>query len=99
MKSRFHDAADAELTAAVDYYEGIARGLGRRFLVEIRAATTYIERYPEIAPVIADGVRAKVLVRFPYTIMYVVGRDELFIVSIAHQSKEPAFWADRIKPV
>jgi hypothetical protein len=31
MKSRFHDAADAELTEAVAYYDGKASGLGDRF--------------------------------------------------------------------
>ena len=60
MKSRYHEAADAELTEAVAYYDGKASGLGDRFLAEIKAATRYIERYPEIAPVIDLGVRAKV---------------------------------------
>ena len=72
MKSRFHEAADAELTDAVAYYDAQAPGLGDRLLDEVKAATRYIERYPEIAPVIEDGVRAKVLVRFPYSVMYVV---------------------------
>ena len=96
MKSRYHEAADAEFTEAVAYYDGKASGLGDRFLAEIKAATRYIERYPEIAPVIDLGVRAKVLVRFPYSLMYVVEPHELFIVAVAHQNKEPAYWADRL---
>jgi hypothetical protein len=62
----------------------------------VKAATGYIERHPEIAPIIDLGVRAKVLVRFPYSVMYVVESDTLFIVAVAHQSKRPAYWADRI---
>jgi len=73
MKSRFHEAADAELTEAVMYYDGKASGLGDRFLTEIKAAT-----------------------RFPYSLMYVVEPEELFVVAVAHQSKRPAYWADRI---
>lgn len=96
MKSRFHEAAAAELTEAVNYYDGKASGLGDRFLAEVKAATRYIERYPEIAPVIDEGVRAKVLVRFPYSLMYVVDEQELFIVAVAHQSKRPAYWLDRL---
>jgi hypothetical protein len=87
MKSRFHEAADAELTEAVAYYDGRAEGLGDRFLAEIKAATRYIEQYPEIAPVIEDGVRAKVLVKFPYSLMYVVEERQLYIVAVAHQSQ------------
>ncbi len=96
MKSRFHEAADAELSEAVAYYDGKAAGLGDRFLAEVKAATRYIEQYPEIAPVIEEGVRAKVLVKFPYSLMYVVEEHELYIVAVAHQSKRPAYWSDRL---
>ena len=96
MKSRFHEAADSELTEAVAYYDGKALGLGDRFLAEVKSATRNIEEYPEIAPVVADGVRAKVLVRFPYSLMYVVDEQGLFIVAVAHQSKRPAYWAERV---
>ena len=96
MKSRFHDAADAELTEAVAYYDGKASGLGDRFLAAIKAATKYIEQYPEIAPAIDLDVRTKVVSTFPYSLMYVVEPEELFIVAVAHQSKRPGYWADRI---
>lgn len=96
MKTRFHEAADAEVVEAVFYYDGKSSGLGDRFLAEVKAATSYIEKYPEIAPVIEDGVRAKVLVRFPYSLLYVAERDVLFIVAVAHQSKRPGYWADRL---
>jgi hypothetical protein len=96
MKSRFHEAAEAELTEAVLYYDAKASGLGDRFLADVRAATSKIEQYPEIAPVIEFGVRAKVLISFPYSLMYVMDPDELFILAVAHQSKRPAYWADRL---
>lgn len=96
MKSRFHEAADEELREAVSYYDGKAAGLGDRFLAEVKAATRYIERFPEIAPIMDEGVRAKVLVRFPYSLMYVLEEHELYIVAVAHQSKRPAYWADRV---
>ena len=96
MKSRFHEAADAELTEAVLYYDAKAPGLGDRFLAEVRAATATIEQFPEIAPVVEFGVRAKVLVNFPYGLMDVVDPSELFIVAVAHQNKRPAYWADRL---
>ena len=96
MKSRFHEAADAELTEAIVYYDGKAAGLGDRFLTEVKNATRRIEQYPEIAPVIDQGVRAKLLPSFPYSLMYVVDVNELFIVAVAHQSRRPGYWADRL---
>ncbi len=96
MKSRFHDAAEAELTEAAAYYDGKAAGLGDRFLAEVKAASRHIEEYPDIAPVIEEGVRAKVLASFPYSLMYVVEEHELYIVAVAHQSKRPSYWTDRL---
>ena len=96
MKSRFHEAAQEELTEAVAYYDTRAAGLGDRFLAEVKAATQYIDLHPEIAPVIDLGVRAKVLDRFPYSLMYVLDPDEVFIVAIAHHSRRPGYWADRL---
>ena len=98
IKARFHEAADAELAEAVSYYDGKAGGLGERFLAEVKAGTRYIEQYPEIAPVIEQGVRGRVLVRFPYTLMYVIAGPELFILAVAHQSRRPGYWADRLAP-
>jgi len=96
MKSRFHEAADAELAEAIRFYDGTASGLGDRFLAEVKAANRRIEQYPEIAPVIKYGVRAKALSTFPYTLMYVLDPDDLFIVAVAHQSRRPGYWADRL---
>ena len=98
MKSRFHEAAEAELTETVSYYDAKAAGLGDRFVEDLKAARRYIERYPEIAPVIDHGVRAKVLDRFPFSVMYLVEGNELFILAVAHQSKRPGYWIDRLPP-
>jgi hypothetical protein len=98
MQSRFHDAADAELLEAISFYDAKVDGLGKRFLAEVMSATKYIERYPEIAPVKEEGVRAKVLLRFPYSLMYVIADGELFVLAIAHHSRRPAYWADRLLP-
>ncbi len=83
MKSRFHEAADAELAEAILYYDAKASGLGDRFLAEVKAATRSVEQYHEIAQMIDVAVRAKVLVSFPYSVMYVMDPDELFIVAVA----------------
>jgi hypothetical protein len=62
----------------------------------VKLASRSIEEYPEIAPEIDYGVRAKALRRFPYSLMYVIDDRELLIVAIAHQSRRPGYWADRL---
>jgi hypothetical protein len=46
--------------------------------------------------VIEFSVRAKAILNFPYSLMYVVEPEELFVVAVAHQSRRPAYWADRL---
>jgi hypothetical protein len=99
MRSRFHEAADAELAEAVVYYDGKAFGLGDRFLADVKSAAHFIEQYPDMAPILEQGVRAKALMRFPYSLMYVLDASELFIVAVAHQSKRPGYWARRLYAV
>lgn len=96
MKSRFHEAADAELTEAIQYYDAKALGLGDRLLAEVKTAARQVEQYPEIAQVIDLGVRAKVLTSFPYSLVYVVDPSEIFIVAVGHHSRRPAYWAGRL---
>jgi plasmid stabilization system protein ParE len=96
MKSRFHEAAAAELADAILYYDQKASGLGDRFLAAVKAATRRIEQYPETAQVIDLGVRAKVVTSFPYSLMYVVDPGETFILAVAHHSRRRAYWADRL---
>src|SRR5437867_4126449 len=98
MKSRFHEAAAAELIEAVEYYDATAEGLGDRLFVEVNKAVGYIEQFPESAAVVDYNVCRKVLSRFPYSMLYVIEQGEVIILTIAHQSRRPNYWLDRLRP-
>jgi len=36
---------------------------------------------------------------FPYTVFVAVLDDEVVIVAVAHQRREPGYWAERVKQV
>lgn len=95
MKSRFHELATAELDEAVAYYDSKSEGLGDRLLAEVRAAVAYIEQYPEGSPVIAFGVRRKILAKFPFDLFYVIGEREIAVLAVAHESRRPGYWRGR----
>jgi plasmid stabilization system protein ParE len=50
---------------------------------------------PQKYPFGARGERRFVLDRFPYTILYRVREDEVFVTAIAHQSRRPGYWRRR----
>lgn len=92
MRSRFHEEAERDLNEAADYYNGKSAGLGDRLVSEVRTAVTFIEQYPRAASVIDQDIRGKVLVRFPHTLLYIVGESEIIILAVAHQSQDPPRW-------
>ena len=97
MKSRFHERAAEDLAEEVQYYNDASPGLGLRYLAEARAATRLIERHPRLAPIVAGEIRAKHLIRFPHTLLYFVGSDEIVILAVAHQRQDLSRWLEIVR--
>jgi plasmid stabilization system protein ParE len=92
VRSRFHKGAEADLAEDVEYYDLASYGLGNRFLSEVQTAVAFVESFPEGAPSISGEVRGKGLNRFPHTLLYVIERNEVVILSVAHQSQDLQEW-------
>jgi toxin ParE1/3/4 len=59
--------AEADLSAAYQWYEQQVRGLGAEFLLCVDAVMASIERNPQLYPVVHRGViRRSLTRRFPY---------------------------------
>ena len=92
---RFHPEARQELRAAVLFYEGEARGLGRDLLQEVWAVLGRLAEWPASGTPNGSDIRRVVLARFPFTVVYQVQGDELEIVAVMHQRQRPGYWKDR----
>ncbi len=44
----------------------------------------------------AQGVRRKVLARFPYSLLYLEGPDYIRIVAVMHHRRRPGYWVERL---
>ena len=98
MKSiRYHEAAEIELLSVVGYLEMRQKGLGRRFLAEIKNAESFIERFPHASEEIRPGIRKRLLRKFRYALIYVLEQDEILILAVAHTSRRPGYWTDRVE--
>lgn len=93
MTYRFLTPATQEIVDAAEYYDDRVSGLGADFLDELEATIQRILRFPEAWSVISSPFRHCSLSRFPYSIIYTPGtRNEILIVSVFHQSREPMTW-------
>ena len=92
-----HEAAEAELKAAVAYYENKSLGLGLDLEARTRAAVSEIEHRPEGFPFHrVPPIRKHHLKRFPYTVYYLVLRETVWVLAIAHDKQRPEYWRTRV---
>lgn len=96
MTPSFHPLADAELTAAAAFYEAAARGLGEDFLQELERLLALLDVYPEVGRERAGGIRTLAGRRFPYTQVYQLRAAEPIILAVAHNRRQPQYWAARL---
>lgn len=94
---RYLEPAEIELLAEVAYLEDSQPGLGRRFFDEVKRAEGYIAEFPEAAEEIRPGVRKRLIRLFRYSLFYSIERDEILIIAVAHPSRRPGYWGDRLQ--
>lgn len=92
---RFHPEVYAELAEARAWYEKRSEVAAQAFSLEIDRAIARILEAPDRYPIGRRGERRFVCDRFPYTILYLVAADHIYITAVAHQSRRPGYWGHR----
>ena len=91
----FHPEARAETSESVGFYEARFAGLGLRFLSATETTTDRISTNPEAGSPLAGGFRKRIVPGFPYSIIYRVWDDYIYVVAVAHHRRRPGYWRDR----
>lgn len=92
------EEAESDVYDSFLWYEKQKEGLGEEFLEALDAAgqaitnnpTTYRIRYK-------NRVRAFVVDRFPYLILYVVNGNDIDVLSVFNTNQHPRKWKERLK--
>ena len=96
MKIRFLTLAQREVDDAVVWYEQQAEGLSRNFLDQLDRAVRLVKSHPRIATEIEPEIRRFLFSRFPYSLIYGIDDQTIVVIAVAHQHREPRYWADRV---
>jgi plasmid stabilization system protein ParE len=99
MNIRFLSLADQEVDEAVRWYEAQAEGLSRIFLDELDRVVRLIRAYPLTATPIEPEIRRFLFAHFPYSLIYGIDQETIVVIAIAHQHREPRYWAERIDTI
>ena len=94
----FHPEARAEMRESIEFYEARLDGLGFRFLSAVEQTAERISTHPEAGTPLADEFRKRIVPGFPYSIVYRVWEDYIYLVAVAHHHRRPGYWRERVKP-
>lgn len=78
-------------------YEAEVPELGRRFGDEVERVVQLLLDHPELGSRLDNDLRHFVLRKFPFSIVYAVVTDLVYIVAVAHGSREPEYWRLRVQ--
>jgi toxin ParE1/3/4 len=95
MRFWLHEAADAELDAAVADYESCRPGLGIDFAEEVYAAIALARAYSQASLALSENTRRRLVKRFPFGIIYQTKSDALYVIAVAGLRRRPGYWQDR----
>ena len=97
---RIDPEARQEFLAAVDRYTARDGAVAVRFVAAVDRALSRIHAEPHTLPLardvpLATGVRAVLVERFPYSVVFTELDSEIRILAFAHGRRRPGYWRDR----
>jgi toxin ParE1/3/4 len=90
-----HETAEVEINEIADFYDLVNPGLGMVFITEIHRTIQNIDMFPDAAPIVRGRIRKRMLLKFPYSLIYSLRPDEIRILAVAHQKRRPFYWRGR----
>lgn len=92
---RFHDAARDELIHETLYYKTISAALGERFAAAVEQAVQLAAEFPAMGSPHRYGTRRCFPKKFPFSLVYVERKDEVYVLALAPDSRRPGYWRAR----
>ncbi len=99
MEIRFLSLANREVDDAVQWYQAREDDLSREFLDELDRVVRLVRLYPYAGMQLESESRRFLFTRFPYSLIYGIDEKIIVVIAVAHQHRQPNYWADRIDKV
>src|SRR5882724_4997745 len=93
---RFHPAAAQEAESTYDWYAARNPAAARGFREELRQAVDAVAANPQTWPRYGSRARRYVFPRYPFSLVYLLRRDDVEVVAVAHGRRRPGYWRSRL---
>ena len=95
-RAKFRPEARAEASEALAWEELTSVDHRARLERQLTRVTALIEQYPEIGMVVKNNSRRFLVRGSRYAVIYRLHSDYIEIVALAHTSRDPDYWLDRL---
>lgn len=94
-KRRYHPLVADDLSSATSYYDDISAALGNRFRESVRHRLRSVAERPESFAFIHSEMRAALVDRFPYVLIFEDHTDSVAILGVFHAASDQQGWFTR----
>jgi plasmid stabilization system protein ParE len=92
---RYHPLVADDLAAAIAYFDDISVDLGSSFRTSVRRRIESIADRPDSFGCIHKQIRAAMVDRFPYVILFESDKETVAILGIFHAASDRERWLER----
>jgi plasmid stabilization system protein ParE len=94
---KYHRLAESELVESAKFYEARREFLGDNFLDLLEETLEKIRSNPDMGKPGKFRTRSWKVRRFPFRIVYLEQPERIWIVAVAHLSRKPNYWLERLE--
>jgi toxin ParE1/3/4 len=92
----FHPEARAEYLDALAWYRVRSPQAADRFEAEMERALDLVKSNPTLFPKYDEDHRYVGVRRFPYSVVYQVHPDHIYVLAVAHSKRSAGYWQERV---
>ena len=94
---QFFEEAAQEIEHERRWYRERSQAAEAAFLRELDRAIESVSEAPGRWPVHVQSTRRYIFPTFPFSLVYFVEQEILFVVALEHQNRRPGYWSERLR--
>ena len=95
MKLIFHPLAKDEFKTSADWYKERSSEYEEKYVNSVFTIIERIINNPKLFQIIKGEKRAAKVDGFPFSVIYIVDFENIYVISVFHHSRSPNVWKKR----